>query len=88
MAKVELQVFYASNISGILRQQASSPELGRFFSHIPPENRKVTAAHHCLIGGEATRDYWYSHDTGKRGDLKLCRAHEVLEVPDPRGVAR
>ncbi len=87
MAKIELQVFYSNQVSGILRQQASSAELGRFFVHIPPEKRRITSAHHCPVGGEITRDYWYSHDTGKAGDMKLCREHEVTEFIDPRGQA-
>ena len=87
MAKVELVIFSSHEVSGILRQQASSVELGRYFTHIPAERRKVTAAHHCPVAGEATRNYWYSHETTKRGDLKLCRDHEVTEILDPRGVA-
>ena len=82
MAKVELRIFHDSDVSGTRRRQAAGP--GRFFSHIPPERRKVTAAHHCPVGGELTRDYWYSHDTGKAGDLKLCREHEVIEIYEAR----
>jgi hypothetical protein len=39
--------------------------------------------HQCSVGGELTKDYWYCHDTGKAGDTKLCRIHEVEEILAP-----
>lgn len=83
MARIELEVFSDQDVSGIRRRQASSATLGRFFTHIPPKSRRVLSGHHCTVGKEMTRDYWYSHETTKRGDLKLCREHEVAEIGPP-----
>jgi hypothetical protein len=76
MDRVILEIFSDTTITGTRRRLATSPQYpGRQFSWIPPEKRRVIAAHYCSVGHEATRDYY----TDKRGDLKLCRVHEVLE---------
>ena len=80
MSQVVLEVFSDSVVTGTRRRLAFAPALpGRQFSWIPPEKRRVSTAHHCAVGHEATRDYYYSHQTGRAGDLKLCRVHEMIE---------
>jgi len=81
MAKLVMRIYSDVLLNGTRNRMGSVKGLG-YFVHIPPEKRKNPSAHLCPVGGERTRDYWYCHNTGSQGDVKLCRAHEVEEVYD------
>ncbi len=79
MDKIVLRVVSDTNFTGTRKRTAYALEYNGYFTHLPPAKRKRTAAYVCRTGGETTLDYWYCHDTGKQGDVKLCRIHEVEE---------
>lgn len=79
----DMEVFSDEDVSGIRRQLGWVKGFNGSFTHIPPERRKVSSAHFCPIGHEATRDYWYCHNTGKQGDVKLCNDHQIRRFVRP-----
>jgi hypothetical protein len=84
MDKVTIRIFHDEFLSGRRNRLGFAKGYPKYFSWIPPRNRKITGEFVCPVGGERCRDFWYSHDTGKAGDVKLCRIHQVIEEYDSR----
>jgi hypothetical protein len=84
MNKVTIRVYWDEFLDGKRHRMGSAAGFPAYFSWIPPQRRKVTGEFTCPVGGEQCRDFWYSHYTGKAGDTKLCRIHQVEEVYDSR----
>jgi len=84
MDKVEMRVYADITVDGVRRRLGFASGYRGHFLHLPPQKRKRTAMLICPVGGEQTRDYWYCHNTGSQGDVKLCRAHQVEEINDSR----
>ena len=84
MDKVIMRVYYDEILDGTRRRQGGARGYPKYFTWIPPAKRKITGEFVCPVGGERCRDFWYSHDTGSAGDVKLCRIHQVIEEYEPR----
>ena len=78
-----VRIFIDTERDGVRRRQGLVDGFEGSFTYISPERRKRTSALVCPIGGEITRDYWYCHNTGRQGDVKLCRVHQVIEQIQP-----